>query len=71
MLKNIVDYYSYKINLKSERGSLALEQVLFIGAVVALAAGLFAFYDNLSAYFSNIGFADSPTNFGSVQDTVQ
>lgn len=50
---------------ESEKGSLALEQVLFIGAVVALAAGLFAFYDNLSNYFSGIGFATPPANIGS------
>lgn len=50
---------------KEEKGSLALEQVLFIGAVVALAAGLFAFYDNLSNYFSGIGFATPPVNVGS------
>lgn len=49
-----------------EKGSLALEQVLFIGAVVALAAGLFAFYDNLANYFSGIGFSTPPTNVGSV-----
>lgn len=49
---------------KEEKGSLALEQVLFIGAIVALAAGLFAFYDNLSNYFSGIGFATPPANFG-------
>lgn len=48
-----------------EKGSLALEQVLFIGAVVALAAGLFAFYDNLSNYFSGIGFATPPASIGS------
>lgn len=57
-------FVSARVQLRSEKGSLALEQVLFIGAVVALAAGLFAFYDNLAAYFSGIGFADSPSNFG-------
>lgn len=51
--------------IKKEKGSLALEQVLFIGAVVALAAGLFTFYDNLSNYFSGIGFSTPPSNFGS------
>lgn len=50
--------------IRSERGSLALEQVLFIGAIVALSAGLFVFYDNLSNYFRNIGFATSPTGIG-------
>jgi hypothetical protein len=48
----------------NQKGSLALEQVLFIGAVVALAAGLFVFYENLADYFSNIGFATPPTNIG-------
>jgi hypothetical protein len=47
-----------------EKGSLALEHILFIGAVVALSAGLFVFYDNLSTYFSNVDFADPPTNVG-------
>ncbi|HQH26880.1 MAG TPA: hypothetical protein PLP17_05735 [Oligoflexia bacterium] len=50
--------------MNKEKGSLALEQVLFIGAVVALSAGLFIFYDNLSSYFSSITFAPSPKNFG-------
>jgi hypothetical protein len=53
-----------KINRKSEKGSLALEQVLFIGAVVALSVGLFVFYGRLSSYFSGITFTESPTNFG-------
>lgn len=47
-----------------EKGSLALEHILFIGAVVALSAGLFVFYDNLSSYFSSVDFADAPTNVG-------
>ena len=54
---------------RNEKGSLALEQVLFIGAVVALSAGLFVFYNNLSNYFSNIGFATSPTNVGATGGT--
>lgn len=52
----------------NERGSLALEQVLFIGAVVAMSLGLFAFYDKLGAYFQNFditGLSDSvPTPNG-------
>jgi len=40
----------------NERGSLALEQILFIGAVVLLAAGLGAFYTNLGNYFSSFDF---------------
>lgn len=47
--------------LKSERGSLALEQVLFIGAIVTMSLGLFAFYDKLSNYFSNFDVSDLPT----------
>ena len=48
-----------------EKGSLALEHVLFIGAIVALSTGIFVFYDNLSTYFSSISFAKAPTSFGS------
>ena len=47
-----------------ERGSLALEHVLFIGAVVAISAGLFVFYGRISTYFSNIDFATAPTGIG-------
>ncbi len=50
--------------LHEEKGSLALEHILFIGAIVALSAGLFVFYDRLSEYFSNVGFAAPPTNVG-------
>ena len=64
MLIETVKYCSSRVNLKSEKGSLALEQVLFIGAVVALAGGLFIFYDNLATYFSGIGFEESPQNIG-------
>ena len=49
---------------RDERGSLALEQVLFIGAIVALSAGLFVFYDNLAEYFRNINFAAPPQDIG-------
>lgn len=49
---------------RNEKGSLALEHILFIGAIVALSAGLFVFYDNLSDYFRNIGFADPPSSVG-------
>lgn len=48
----------------SEQGSLALEHILFIGAIVALSAGLFIFYNNISNYFANIGFSAPPTNLG-------
>ena len=47
---------------KSERGSLALEQVLFIGAVVTMSLGLFAFYDKLSNYFSSFDVSALPTS---------
>ena len=51
-----------KTNL--EKGSLSLEHILFIGAVVALSIGITAFYNNISAYFSGVGFAASPTGIG-------
>ena len=53
-----------KMKIRDEKGSLALEQILFIGAIVALSAGLFIFYNNLSDYFSNVGFSTPPANVG-------
>lgn len=53
-----------------QKGSLALEQILFIGAIVGLVAGLYTFYGNLSNYFSTIGFASAPTNLGSSTTTT-
>lgn len=47
---------------KCERGSLALEQVLFIGAIVTMSLGLFAFYDKLADYFSNFDVSELPTS---------
>ena len=55
--------------VSDERGSLALEQILFIGAIIALSAGLFVFYDNLAGYFSNVGFASPPTGIGGASPT--
>ena len=49
---------------RQERGSLALEQVLFIGAVVAMSVGLYAFYNDLGGYFSNFSTASPPSNVG-------
>lgn len=51
--------------LRKEKGSLALEQVLFIGAIVAFSAGLFAFYNNLSAYFSSVNLSNVPSTVNS------
>ena len=48
----------------SEKGSLSLEHILFIGAVVTMFAGVTIFYDNISNYFRNITFSSSPTNIG-------
>lgn len=55
-----------------EKGSLALEQVLFIMAVVLIAGGLFAFYRSMGDYFTdfsdNLGTAPSfPDPSGSQQ----
>lgn len=46
-----------------ERGSLALEQILFIGAIVTMAVGLFAFYGSLGDYFTNFTI-EVPTSTG-------
>ena len=48
---------------RNERGSLALEQVLFIGAIVAMSVGLFAFYDDMRLYFDGV-------NVSSIGNTI-
>jgi hypothetical protein len=48
-------------NRSNERGSLALEHVLFIGAIVTMSAGLFAFYDNIADYLRTFNFSSLPT----------
>lgn len=52
-------------NFKAQRGSLALEQVLFIGAIAAMAIGLGVFYRNIGNYFTNASFSAAPQNLGS------
>lgn len=47
---------------RNEKGSLALEQVLFIGAVVLMSLGLFAFYDKLGNYFQNFDISGLRTS---------
>jgi len=51
----------FSIKRKSEKGSLALEQVLFIGAIVALSAGIYAFYNRLGNYFQTVNIPTVPT----------
>ena len=46
--------------LNNEKGSLALEQVLFIGAITLVAVGVYAFYNNLGGYFSNVNLPAQP-----------
>lgn len=45
---------------ENERGSLALEQVLFIGAIVAMSAGVYTFYGDLYTYFSTFQIEGAP-----------
>ena len=49
---------------KKEKGSLALEQILFIGAIVVMSGGIFAFYGEISDYFSTFKTVNAQTNFG-------
>ena len=46
----------------NEAGSLALEQVLFVGAIVVMSLGLFAFYDKLGSYFQNFDISGLSTS---------
>jgi len=43
-----------------ERGSLALEQVLFIGAIALVGVGITAFYGKLEGYFQSVDVAANP-----------
>ena len=54
----------------NEKGSLALEQILFIGAVVVLAGGIGAFYSNLGDYFSAFDFSSVATSVESLDNTT-
>ena len=54
----------FKLYRGNERGSLSLEQVLFIGAIVLMGTGLTVFFDNIRGYFAGVGFSSSPTNVG-------
>ncbi len=49
--------------IRSEKGSLALEQVLFIGAVLTMSLGVFAFYDRIAAYLKTVNVGSLPTEF--------
>lgn len=40
--------------MKKERGSLALEQVLFISAIVILGGAVAVFYNRLGTYFQTV-----------------
>ena len=51
-----------KTVLSNESGSLALEQVLFVGAIVVMSLGLFAFYDKLGSYFQNFDISGLGTS---------
>ena len=50
------------LNKDKERGNLALEQILFITAIVLLSAGVAVFYDNLSGYFREFSVGNAPTS---------
>lgn len=49
-----------KTKMREDRGSLSLEQVLFIGAIVIIAGGLTNFYSEIGQYFSTTSFGNGP-----------
>ena len=57
-------------NRHSERGSVTLEQALYVGAIVSMFALVSIFYTNLGSYFGNITFGASPTNVGGTPTTT-
>ena len=52
-------------NSKNERGSLALEQILFIGAIVVMSTGILAFYGSMNDYFANFSSDQGSSIFNS------
>ena len=55
---------------RKQDGSLALEQVLFIGAIVTMSVGLIAFYSHLAQYFQDFNVGKAPTiNSGTTTTT--
>lgn len=63
IMKNIIERNEH------ERGSLSLEHILFIGAVVLIAGGLGTFYTNLGDYFGGVNLG-APTNVGGAVGSV-
>ncbi len=59
------------VSSQNERGSLALEQVLFIGAVLTMSVGLFAFYDNVANYLRSVNIAALPTQITTATTNAQ
>lgn len=53
-----------------EKGSLALEQILFIGAIVTMSVGIFAFYGDLRQYFTDFSVAGAPQNVGNAPSST-
>jgi len=47
---------------QNEIGSLALEQVLFIAAIVVMGAAVSAFYEKLALYFRNVSVPTVTSN---------
>lgn len=43
--------FRYKRKKNDEKGSVSLEHMLFVGAVVAVGAGVLAFYSSVGTYF--------------------
>ena len=58
---NIIKLFKF-LNKNKEQGNLALEQILFITAIVLLSAGVATFYDNLSSYFKTFSVGSAPTS---------
>ena len=50
---------NFNKRLKNEKGSLALEQILFIAAIAGMVGGVWAFYGTISTWFTSF----NPTTF--------
>lgn len=46
------------MKLRNEKGSLSLEQVLFISAVAIITGGVGVFYSNIDQYFRGVSLSN-------------
>lgn len=67
-MKSIIFLRELFVQAANEKGSLSLENVLFIGAVAGIATGVTAFYADINTYLTDVTVSASPTNLGATSN---